>query len=271
MVKLFEFTPGSLILSAEVNTNFAKLVEIVGSRSTNTQLVLPGQLAFGAREAATVSALTDRAEATSGFIHFGWNAKESFNTDGSVAVRRVITDGSSFMRIGDGGLSFFGSAETGGDLNPEKLRIFSIYQNKSIFIHPDWSFVNVSGGVTSSIDDYRLMLTPLASPVEIVNSGAFTSYNVNKELSLDVGSYHGVQLLIEATRTKTGDAPLLRIYGEGTTARLSTKVAINEIGTTNVQSSAFFDRSAGKTGHKLTISVDGALNALKVYVTGVWK
>lgn len=272
MVKLNEFQPGSLILSSEVNTNFDKLVEILGASSNDEKLVLPGRIAFGQRQAATISALTDRAANTKGYLHFGWNAKEVFTGSGKVDVARVVNrESATFMRMGTDGLSVYGTATESGDLNPEKMKLFQIKANADIFVHPDASFTGKSGS-PNSIDDYRLTLSPLSSPVEILNIGWTRDYNALKRLSLGIKNYHGVELRIEAKRGNNNDTPpVIQISGEGLDARLGFMARVNDVGTSLWQGRAFFLRTEEDKNHDLRIKVSDVISGLAIYVIGVWK
>lgn len=272
-MKLFEFKPGSLILSSEMNANFAQFVEVLGARSDDENLVLPGRVAFGERQAATISALTDRAEATDGYLHFGWNAKEIFKSDGTVAVARVVNqDKAVFMRLGSNGMAVYGTTATSGDLDPSKMLLFAVNQNRSVFVHPDWSFATSGGDGITDLSDYRLTYSPLSRPVEIVNIGQNTNYNVLKELNFGVTNYHGVSFVVEANRTDaTGIPPVLVVRGQAMSDLTGFYTIVNDTGKQVWQGRAFFKRSEGDTGHTLRIRADHTIAAMKVTLTGVWK
>lgn len=272
MVKLFEFKPGTLILSSEVNSNFNQFVDIIGVRSNDDQLVLPGRISFGERQAATISALTDRAEANNAYLHLGWNAKEVFNKDASVGVARSVNnEGAAFLRVGTRGFSVFGTTDTSGNLIPNRMRLFEINTNKYIYVHPKWSFSN-SAGKPAALDDYRLTLSPLTTPVEVLSIGKNAEYDAVKEINLSIPNYHGVELFITARRRNANDLPpLIVIKGNGMDDRSGFKTRMYDTGTSIWQGRAFFSRTNGNTETKLKISVNNTINALSVAVTGVWK
>lgn len=272
MVKLFQFKPGTLILSSEVNSNFEQFVDIIGSRSNDDQLVLPGRLSFGERQAGTISALTDRAEADHAYMHIGWNAKESFNSDATVKVTRTVNnERSAFLRLGDQGLSVFGTATTTGDLKPAEMKLFQISTNKYVYVHPNWSFTN-SNGKPDALDDYRLTLSPLPTPVDILTIGTNTDYAVVKKLNLNIANYHGVELYISATRNNAkATPPVITIKGEGMADKSGFKARMYDTGTSIWHGRAFFSRKNGNTKTNLSIEVDNTINGLTVAVTGVWK
>lgn len=281
MVKLFNFNSGDVILSTEVNANFNALAQIVGTKSTSDTLALPGKIALGARDAATISALTDTVTADDGYLHMGWNASETVADNGSVKLNRTsgLADGATALRVGSKGLAVLGTSQESGDLNTTIKTLFAIRQNNRIFVNPSLSFTSVDN-VPGKIDGYRLTYVPLADPVKvyetanIVDKGQRLSVETTRKMQnwlTMTGGYRGVQLRVAARRTANMDnAARIEVYGQGTDPVTGILFFANNTGLNVVKGPVFFHK--GATGNDtVVIEVVHELASLRIDIVGVWK
>lgn len=278
MVSLFTFQDGELILSSEVNANFRRIVEAIGVNSTDKVLAPPGQITLGQREAASISSLSDRKANDDGYLHLGWNARESFNRKGQLVLSRTggFNDGAAVMRLGSKGMQIFATSRAAGSLQ-NMPKLIGIETNKRFFINPSLSMTNVDRQ-PQSIEDYRLTLVPLSKPIKMIDApnGVTAKQSWQKDLVAVVGEavrggFHGVQFHVRAERTVRGNEdPKVVLYGKEVGEVLGMGFFVNEIGVTRQSGSVFFKRGA-KANNTVIVSSSLPLSEFTVWVTGVWK
>lgn len=280
MVKLFHFNAGDPILSLEVNANFNALAQIVGTNSTAAVLALPGKVALGDRDAATISALTDKTKADNGYLHLGWNASETIDATGAIKLNRSggLQDGAAVVRIGSQGLAVLGTDSETSNLN-NMPTLFAIRQNQRIYIHPALSFTNVNS-TPNEISDYRLTLVPLEEPIKLLetsdipNKGDSYSFSLTRKLRNFVsilGGYRGVQLRVAATRNpNVRTTGRIEVFGEGTDVNTGILFFANNDGM-NVTKGPVFLHKGKYTNDNIVVRVRHELKALRIDVVGVWK
>lgn len=279
MVKLRHFNSGDVILSTEVNANFTALAQVVGTTSTSQLLSLPGKLALGERDGATISALTDKASASTGYLHLGWNATEVTDGSGNVKLNRVgnLSDGSTVVRVGSEGLAVLGTASATSDLSTMPT-LFAIRKNEGVFINSALSFTQAAQ--PNSIDDYRLTFVPLNTPVNILTTDTIpnrgddyslqATRQINNWLSMP-GRYRGVQLRVQAQRgADTRSTGRIEIYGERTDPLTGILFFANNTGLNITKGPVFFHKGE-KDNDKVLINVKHELQTLRVDIVGVWK
>jgi hypothetical protein len=271
-MNLFTFNPGDLIVSSQINANFQEFVRILGPTSTAAELALPGRLVLGSSNRASFSVLTDKITTDKKYLHVGWNAEESINGSSISLQRRLEQSASTVLRVGTQGFEvlYAKASEDIGSISP----VFAVNES-SAFLDSEWSFTNSSVN-PQSISEYRLMLSPLGSPVKVHEAGivAATAPSRNIDLSkfaqsFGSSSFHGVEITVTATAA-TGAGTEVSVYGQGLNRYTGLVLNLGSSQKDSIRGCVVFRRGAN-ANQTLTISNSGGLSSLLINVVGLWK
>lgn len=270
-MNLFTFNPGDLIVSSQINANFQEFVRVLGQNSTSESLSLPGRLTLGQQRRASISALSDKKSENPRYLHIGWNAEEYFDGDEIKLQRKTESISSSSLRIGTNGLEFF-FAYPSRSISTIP-RIFAISGSRA-YLNSNWSFSSRFGS-PQSIEDYRLMLSPLSAPIEIYKSTSITGSSTPRSVNLDdfaskltTTNYHGVELSVTA---KAGSAPAeIQVYGKNMNPYTGLILNLGSNQQDSARGCMVFQR--GETSNQtIMIKSISSLSSLTINIVGLWK
>lgn len=269
-MNLFVFNPGDLIVSSQINENFQEFVRVLGKNSTASELALPGRITVGPSRKASISAITDKVDGEHKYLHLGWNAEEYIEGT-SVKLQRNSEQGSSsVVRVGSDGFEFLYSSATQGVSATSK--VFGIDGNNKVFIHENWSVVSRSGSA-QSISEYRLMLTPLTTPVSVYASKQAVSANSSLVFDLATfisqANFHGVEVQVTAQAASSASSDV-SVYGQGLSPYTGLVLNLGSNQKDSARGCVVLKRGT-EPNQKLVVSNTGSLSSLTITVIGLWK
>ncbi len=181
------FLPGEVARSADVNDNFAYIMSILGTLSTPGRIRTPSEFRMGARSNVLLTGTPDTGtNDASGkrheFFQIGWNADYNL-ISGSWKLGRFLTgQGASLIRLGDGQMWFMGTDDTAGSLEGAVTTWMHIKEqglSSYVYLPSNFSFQETNA-TANSLDDYRLMYTPLSTPGAIYDGAAHNAGTIIK-------------------------------------------------------------------------------------------
>ena len=190
------FIPGDVAKSAEVNDNFAYIMSILGPLSSPSRVKTTTEYVMGARQNFLMTGTADTGSAdasgdTNEFFQMGWNADYNLSGGTWKLAKFLSTKGASLIRFGNGQITFLGTDNTTGSLEASATTWMRMKEEGSggfIYVPHTFSFQG-KNSTAGSLNDYRLMYTPISSPGVVYDGSSHeigtivktaTNYGVSK-------------------------------------------------------------------------------------------
>jgi hypothetical protein len=165
----YEFIAGEVARSAQVNENFAYLMDTIGQSSVPGRIEPLGKIIFGPRRTGLITASQDTGGSAGAFFQLSWNA--AYNKKGTswVFSRTLAGERASALRVGTNGLEFFTTSATAGNLNSQMIKPWGLratIQEDFMYLEDSWHIQN-RDSYARNVQDYRLTTVLLENPVPI--------------------------------------------------------------------------------------------------------